>query len=231
MESEGTPVGVILLVSSTIHTSDVKYTRCNLSSWYVSSAYRLYGHLFISRILKNDDVTYINVSPAPHTLPLLRIQGFSRYSNGQFFAATIPFLHLGNRRVQVVPIGNGDGVNGLAGEHELLLAHARYGCMSLWCVSDGKAYPFVFRRRMVRRFVPCAQLIYCRDTEEFVRFFRPLARYLARRGMPLVMMDANGRIPGLAGIYVNGMLPKYCKGPFPPRLGDLAYTESALFGV
>jgi hypothetical protein len=45
------------------------------------------------------------------------------------------------------------------------------------------------------------------------------------------MIDANGRLSGLAGIYVKGVLPKYYKGPVPPSLGDLAYTETALFGV
>jgi hypothetical protein len=231
MESEGVPVGVILLVSSSMPMSEVRSTRCNLSSWYVMPAYRAYAHLFISRILKNDNVTYINVSPAPHTFPLLQVQGFSRYSNGQFFAATAPFIPFGDRRARVLPVGDGPGAHCGTGEHELLLAHARYGCISLWCMADDHAYPFVLRRRMVKGVVPCAQLIYSRDIEEFVRFFGPIGRYLARRGMPFVMMDSNGRVPGLTGMYVKGMLPKYYKGPFQPRLGDLAYTETALFGI
>ena len=231
MESEGAPVGVILLVGSRISANDLSSTRCNLSSWYVSPAFRSYGHLFISRILKNDDVTYINVSPAPHTLPLLQVQGFSRYSNGQFFAITAPFVSPEDRRVRVA-LADGN-VASLCGteEHELLLAHARYGCTSLWCLADDGTYPFVFRHRRVKGFVPCAQLIYCRDIKEFVQFSGPIGRFLARRGMPLVMMDSNGRVPGLAGIYVDGMLPKYYKGSFRPRLGDLAYTETALFGI
>jgi hypothetical protein len=231
MESAGAPVGVILLVSSTIHAGDVRSTRSNLSSWYVSPAYRGYGHLFISRILKNPNVTYVNVSPAPHTLPLLQVQGFSRYSHGQFFAATVPFKPFGGRNVRIETAGNSAGAHCATHEHDLLLTHVRYGCVSLWCTADDRTYPFVFRRRVVKGFLPCAQLIYCRDTEEFVRFFGPIGRYLANRGMPLVMMDSNGRIPGLVGVHVDGMLPKYYKGPVQPRLGDLAYTETALFGI
>ena len=34
----------------------------------------------------------------------------------------------------------------------------------------------------------------------------------------------------LPGIYLDGR-PKYFKGPDKPRLGDLAYTEAALFGM
>jgi hypothetical protein len=231
LESEGAPVGVILLVSSNPRTGCLTSIRVSLSSWYVSPAYRGYGHLFISRILKNDNVTYMNVSPAPHTVPLLKVQGFFRYSNGQFFAATVPFISFDDQRTKIVPVE--DGVSARCGtdEHELLLAHTRYGCMSLLCVADDDAYPFVFRRRVVKRFLPCAQLIYCRGIEEFVQFSGPIGRYFARRGIPFVMLDSNSRIPGLIGIYMDGMLPKYYKGPSRPRLGDLAYTETALFGI
>lgn len=55
-------------------------------------------------------------------------------------------------------------------------------------------------------------------------------RYLLARGMPIVMIDANERPRGLVGLYLEGRSPKYCKGPVPPRLGDLAYSEAVLFG-
>jgi hypothetical protein len=45
------------------------------------------------------------------------------------------------------------------------------------------------------------------------------------------MIDANGRIPGLVGMYVKDMLPKYYRGPAQPYHGDLAYTETAMFGI
>jgi len=37
-----------------------------------------------------------------------------------------------------------------------------------------RAYPFVFRRRWIRGIVPYAQLIYCSDVADFVRFAGPL---------------------------------------------------------
>jgi hypothetical protein len=33
------------------------------------------------------------------------------------------------------------------------------------------------------------------------------------------------------GKYFDGVAPKYFKGPTRPRLGDLAYTEAAMFGM
>ena len=110
-------------------------------------------------------------------------------------------------------------------------AHAAHGCISLWCATSKRAYPFVFRPRLVRSFVPFAQLIYCRDIGDFVRFAGPIGRALARHGRPLVLIDANGPIPGLLGWFGRGNMPKYFKGPQRPRLGDLAYTEYAVLGV
>jgi hypothetical protein len=63
-----------------------------------------------------------------------------------------------------------------------------------------------------------------------VRFSALIGRYLAVRECPFVVIDANGPLPGLPGIYLDGR-PKYFKGPDKPRLGDLAYTEAALFGL
>jgi hypothetical protein len=49
--------------------------------------------------------------------------------------------------------------------------------------------------------------------------------------MPLIIVDSNGALPGVTGKFLEGRMPKYFKGPDRPRLGDLAYTEAALFGV
>ena len=56
-------------------------------------------------------------------------------------------------------------------------------------------------------------------------------RFLLLRGRPFVLIDANAPIRGLLGKYFQGRMPKYFKGPDRPRLGDLAYTETAMFGM
>jgi len=111
------------------------------------------------------------------------------------------------------------------------VAHAQYSCVSLWCETSTDAHPFVFLPRLVKGFVPCAQLIYCRSIDDFVRFRGPVGRFLALRGRPFILIDANGPIPGLAGVYFDAVAPKYFKGLSLPRLGDLAYTEAAMFGI
>jgi hypothetical protein len=121
----------------------------------------------------------------------------------------------------------------IADEHErdLLLEHANFGCISLWCVTAEQAYPFVFRPRVLKGLLRCVQLVYCRDVDDFVRFARPIGLFLARRLHGFVVIDANGPIPGLLGTYFPCKMPRYFRGPDQPGLGDLAYTDIALFGV
>jgi hypothetical protein len=231
MESGGVPVGAILVICTTMRTAEGTATRCNLSSWYVEPKFRAYASLLVSQALRHKDVTYLNVSPAPHTRPIIEAQGFARYCDGIFVA--LPLLNglFANAGVKVFDAQKIPEVEFDADAREVLLQHAAHGCISLWCATSERAYPFVFRPRLVRTVLPCAQLIYCADIDDFARFAGPLGRYLALRARAIVIVDSNGPIPGLVGMYRRGSMPKYFKGPRRPRLGDLAYTEYALLGV
>jgi hypothetical protein len=231
LESGGAPVGTLLLICSTSHTDGKLSARCNLSSWYVDPAFRSYAPLLVSRALSHKDVTYLNVSPAPHTWPIIEAQGFVRYCDGVFVAIPVLSGLFGQSDVRILDPNTQPAAAFDPFEQEILRRHAELGCISLWCVTAERAYPFVFRSRRVKKVLPCAQLIYCRDIADFVRFAGPIGRYLARRGMPIVILDANAPIAGLIGSYRRGSMPKYFRGPQRPRLGDLAYTEYAVMGV
>lgn len=230
LESAASPVGVILLIFSTRQDGDATAVRCNVSSWYVEPQFRGFGSLLISQALKNKAVTYLNISPAPHTYRLLDAQGYSRYSSG--LLVSLPSLSAAPKGpVRLLPPDAAlrDAVD--PAERDLLLAHAAHGCVSVWCEAEDGTFPFCFVPRVVKKVMPCFQLVYCRQPDDFVRFARPLGRHLAWRGRPLVVVDANGPIAGLHGWYFDGVRPKYFKGADRPRLGDLADTEAALFGI
>jgi hypothetical protein len=231
LESDGVPVGAILMICSAMRSGGDVAPRCNLSSWYVDPGFRAYATLLVSHALRHKNVTYLNVSAAPHTWPIIEAQGFSRYSDGIFIA--MPMLNglFGDPKAKVFDARQKPAVAFDAFEQEVLSQHAQHGCISLWCATADSAYPFVFRPRVVKRLMPCAQLIYCRDVGDFVRFAGPIGRYLALRGRPFVIVDSNAPILGLVGAFRGGSMPKYFKGPQRPRLGDLAYTEYAVLGV
>jgi len=230
LENAGRPVGVLLLICSVPGTGvDPAAVRCNMSSWYVEPKFRNYATLLAAQAMRHKGATYLNISPASNTLAIVKAQNYTLYSRGVFFAALKPGRHKAENRVvsgDVKPDAPHEAFEG-----ELLRRHAGYGCVAFWCETPARAYPFVFRRRFVKGVLPCAQLIYCRDTADLASFSTLIGRRLLAHGCPLVVADANGAIPGLVGKYVDGLMPKYYRGVEPPRLGDLAYTEAALFGI
>jgi hypothetical protein len=231
LENDGTPVGVILLIFA--RTPGSEAIRANASSWYVEPAFRGYAPLVVSQALKLKQVTYLNISAARHTWPIVEAQGYRRFSSGIFVAA--PALQRARASVRLVPgherPDEPPDAPHAPFERELMRDHAGFGCIAVWGVTAERAFPFVFRPRVVKGIVPCAQLVYCADIADLVRFSGPLGRYLAMRGRPFMVVDANGPIPGMAGRYFAETMPKYFRGPDAPRLGDLAYTETALFGL
>ena len=228
LENDGVAVGAILLIFATTPGGDAP--RANVSSWYVEPAFRSYAPLLVAQALKLKQVTYLNISAVRHTWPILQAQGYRRYSNGVFVA--LPALQRSREPGMRLLAGEAQPDAAHAPfERDLLTEHAAYGCMSFWCVTPERAFPFVFRPRIVKSAIPCAQLIYCGDVADVVRFAGPIGRHLAVRGRPFVVIDANGPIAGLAGRYFDDTMPKFFRGPVQPRLGDLAYTETAMFGM
>lgn len=228
--SGGTIVGTLLAIFACLPGADGPVIRCNLSSWYVEPAFRSYSTLLVSRATKRRDVTYLNVTPAPHTYPILEAQGYRRYCEGRF--ASVPLLSRARAagRAWTVTPDTKPGPDLSETEVGLLVEHERFGCLSVLCGVDGAREPFVFASRRKGGLLPFAILVYCRGLESFVRCARPLGIHLARRGVLSVVLDANGPVAGPAGVYLEPN-PKYAKGDVQPRLGDIAYSERALFGV
>lgn len=232
MENSEVPVGVLLQICSTIRADGKDVTRCNFSSWYVEPTFRVYASLLHSQACRQEDLTYLNVSPSRHTLPIIEALGFAPYCDGIFVAVPMLGGFFSGEHVKVFVADRKPEVAFDTYEQQLLREHTAYGCISLWCATSECAYPFIFRPRLIRRIVPCVQMIYCREMADFVRFAGPIGRFFTLRGRPFIVVDANRRIPGLVGMFFKDwMPPKYFKGPHRPRLGDLAFTEYALWEV
>ena len=116
-------------------------------------------------------VTYVNISPARWTWPIIEAQGFRAYCNGLFFS--LPLLSRAGRHARVAVISaDMTEIDGLpAAEAELLIRHARYGCLSLVVRAARGAVPFVLQPMRIRRgFLapPAMQMVYCRDIADYV---------------------------------------------------------------
>jgi len=234
LESEGTPVGCLLLIYSGKTIDGETASFCNLSSWYVDPAFRNYAALFASMAQKRKDVTYFNVTPAIPTWPILEAQGFVPYCRGLYFS--FPALAQSGRGVKIETVAaDTPDIAGLPDvDIEMLRRHAEYGCLSLVCHSADSALPFILlplRKRHGIIPLPGMQLGYCRSIADYVRCAGAIGRYLLRRARPVVIIDANAPVAGLPGFYTELRGRKYFKGPHRPRLGDLADTELAIYGM
>lgn len=226
IENDGTPVGVILMIFTARVTNGETRVWCCGSSYYVEPQFRPYGPAMMKRAHRFKDVTYLSISPSPHTWAMLGVQGFKRLTTGVY--AAIPALCPAKYGVRVRVIKEHDA-RLTPFEADLLESHASFGCISVVCEHQGGVHPFVFVVR--RRYgLPYAYLVYSRDQADFITFAGTLGRFLAKRGVPSVVLDADGPIDGMPGKHLE-LLPRFWKGNERPRLGDLAYTEIPMFGV
>lgn len=233
LEHRSVPVGCLLLIYSSRIVDGESTTCCNVSSWYVDPPFRNYAALLASMAQKRKDVTYLNVTPATTTWPILEAQGFVAYCRGLYFS--LPALSR-SRGTTIEAVTRDTAV--IAGlpdaDLAMLRRHAEYGCLGLVCRTAETVLPFIFfplRKRGGIIPLPAMQLGYCRSIADYVKCAGAIGRYLLLRGKPIVIVDANGAMTGLPGVYTEVRGRKYFKGPHQPRLGNLADTELAIFGM
>jgi len=217
LESDAGLVGAILTLWS--HRGDE--IVCALSSWYVDRPYRR-PHATSLPITATsvDGPLYLNTSPADHTRKSMASMGWTQYNFGRSVA--FPALIWGTGKVS-------EDIPDSLPERGLLEDHRAWGCVSVVCLKDDVISPFVFRARRVTPFkLPIMELIYCRDTSEFERCGAALGRWFLSRGSLGFILD--GKVKHMPSVYAEGKEPRLYKGPRPPKLNDLAYTEKVLVG-
>jgi hypothetical protein len=229
LEHNNRAVGALLMICSRSKYADA--VRCNGSSWYVAPEFRSYAAFLLAKTLRHQG-THTNITPRAHTLLTIEALGFKRFCTGAF--AAVPLACRVKEEIRVSRVREKTIPRSPVPPEDLqfLWDHEGFGCISLWCETESGKFPLVFRRRFVRSlpFVPCAQLIYAPAPDIIARLARPVGEYLAKLGMPYMVVYANSPVSGLRGQFFDGKL-MYYRGPEKPAPHDLAYTEAAMFGL
>jgi len=234
LESNGRAVGAILVLYSLTTQGGQPAVICNVGSWYVDSAFRGQGPRLLRAALSRKDVTYTGTTPVSTTWSYVERLGFKPYCRGLFFS--LPFLSGVEPSASVAYVApDSPLIPGLShDEWDILVEHAKYGCVSLVCRTPSQgAEPFVFvpfRIRQGRIPLPAMQLVYSRSIESYRHCAGAIGRKLLMRGRPVVILSANAAVPGLWGVYTAKRGRKYSRGPHIPALNDLTNTEFVLFG-
>jgi len=229
LEAGGAVVGVLLEISHASDLPGAPAPRRNFSSWCADAAFRGFALTLSRQATRNAEMTYLNLTPAPHTIPIVETFGFKRYAKGVFVATPWRNAPISGAQLIVYDAGSREAAALSAWERAMLADHQRWGLDALIGVNHDGATPFVLRKRPLwRHWIPAAQLIYSRSEQDLINFAHLIGRRCLRRGRAQLFVNANGPIASLAGHYVEGRDPRFFRGPAPPALTDLAYTELAM---
>lgn len=230
----GTIAGIILLIASSRRINGEDALFINVASWYVVADYRAYAQLLVSIALRNKAATYTNITPAPHTWPIVENQGYTQYCNGLFVTASA--LKPPAPGISVVPFATASGMADVMGmaDFEMLKRHHALGYPVVIVKERDSLAGYVFQRYRIksgRLALPAMLVVHGPDRAQLVRVAGNLGRHLLRHAALFLVMDAIGPVDGLQGFYTGSRGRKYFKGPHKPALCDLADSEFAIFGV
>lgn len=228
LEADGRLVGIVLTIFAEVEADGRRFVRCHFSSWYVDEHFKAWSPLLINQLLRDRNVTFVNISPASHTSEIIEAQGFRSFSNG--WVLTVPWLTVGRERVRVRRFESAAATATDLGECRLLAEHQAFGCICLLLEARDGWHPFVFTaRRRVGKLPAASYLIYCRDLGEYARFAGALGRALLRNGILAVIADREVSDYKIAGRPISRTQDKYFRGPDRPRAGDNSFSELAIF--
>lgn len=207
LEAEGQPQGVLLLLTAVVDST----VRSNLSSWYVRQPYRGFATQLVQLATRTRGATYLDLTPAPKVLPIVKALGFKPYSNGTLLF-TPRLLLSGNAGARIVGPCNEDDCDGF-------ILEDREGRMQA-----------LYRIKTLKRLVPAARFVFG-DPKRLCAAGVAVARALLKRGIPLAMVDAPlGFEPPPGIVLMPEREIRYSKHGEPPAVGDLRESEIALFG-
>lgn len=230
LSAGGGLVGAILVIASERLVHGRPEIFANVASWYVNESYRAYAQLLVSIALRNKDITYTNVSPAPHTWPIVENQGYTRYCDGLFFCFGLLTRPSSNAVIKTFERQKHGGI----ADADLLNRQRDLGCDVVVAEEPHTTTGFVFRRYHVRGGrlpMPAMFVIHTPSVEAFARLAGNLSRFFFPRAAPFLIVDADGPLSGLPGIFTAARGRKYFKGPHRPSHGQLADSEFSIFGV
>jgi hypothetical protein len=222
------PQGAILTISSWHGAPDARQLYINLSTWCARRSHLHFARELYRLAGERNDAVNTNLSAAPHTIKSVLKCGYEARTTGQF--ATFAARGRGTRGRVLTPAQA--FAMGMAEHHRQMLEdHAKMGALTPCLEAEGRILPLMMVRRKVRGFIPAAQLIYCADTAWLYRNAHALFWWLRLRGLPALIVDANGPVPQFVGRFFPGKGHRYFRGLEPGLDVDHSYSEMVYLGI
>lgn len=228
MGSEKNPSGVVLTPAKPTDAVDgAKKRLINLSSWYVREHDRWRAPMMMRQILRLDNAVFTDLTPTESVQEMLKAFGFNGINAG-VAVSLLPFSRLksaGNARI--VPLSECKSDTLESDFQRELAMYQDFDCLVAMLLCGSGGAPLVFKKVRHRK-VPLAMLVYSGDNETVYRNLPAIAKYLAKEGIHLLVVDIppDRRIPGIARPERG---KKFALGMAANNRTDFLGTELSLF--
>jgi hypothetical protein len=225
LDVDGRLEGVLLTWAASIDGS----IRSNLSSWYVRSPYRPFATFLHHHAVRPKGSVYLNLSPAPHTLPMLKAFGFRPYTGGTLLVHARSVLKAGDSIVRPLTAERVSKLD--VATRSTVEAHLGCGCAGLLLEDAEGPMTVLYRIKRLKRLVPAARFV-AGDSTRLIRSAGSLMRFFLQSGVPFLLVDAPmGYAPPAGMRLLANRGRRFVKGAVAPPCGDLRESEIALFGI
>jgi hypothetical protein len=229
LEADKALRGVVLTIPSVHDHGSHPKIIINISSWYVQPSLRGNPAKELYRqASRRPDVTYTNLSPARNTIGTITSNGFQEWTSGQMVA--MGFRRSRSKKARILTWKEVVSDDPSSIEAKVLADHESFGCLTFYLNVKSSLLPFIFVRRYIKGWIPCAQLIYCGQLSDLVEYNQPISIWLATRGFPFMLIDASDPIKGLIGHHFDYKASKYYRGQRPVKAIDHTYSEIVILG-
>ncbi len=214
--------GVAFTIASQRPHGEQSLSYVNFAAWYVEEDQRWRAPLMLRALtrLKCDVIT--DLTPSKAVQSLLPLFGFKAITTG--YALNVTAFHGGDGVVEALDAGPGVDFP----LKEVLLAHGAFGAIpAVLRASDGATTPLLFKPGRFRG-LKIAHVVYCGSNARLHAGLGAVARFLRRRGITLVKLDAAvGRTPPPGWVRMGREL-RFARGQVPEDVTDYIGTELSL---
>jgi hypothetical protein len=208
MKVNGKPVGVILTIESKRRDGAQARGVVNLSSWYIDEEHRWLAARMLSRVIADDSVLYVDLSPSAETMKLNERLGFQTAARGVvlFF---LPWTAVTGRAQGEMISYERLPAGALEGDDAVLLGHHRdLGCIAAALRTADGYHPLLFHA-VRRKGLPVARSILAPSRQLIVDHIGSISRFLLRRGVPFLSLNGEAATGGIpwnrsASVQVKG---------------------------
>lgn len=203
----------------------------NLASWYIDPAHRWRLPVLISRLLRDPNAVYTDLTPTPALWPLLGSLGFEPL-NGGISAICVPAAAVYHAAsCAVVDWDQADKSHLPDTLIETFEDHRAYGCCPYVAQTTDASVPILIKPCKVKG-IPAAQVIYCGDNRLLAQAVGGLCRKLGRRGILALLVDIPPRDRSWISpisVPLRSRCRRFIKNGRQSNVTDYTYSELVFF--